>query len=68
MENGTCVDDALMAVNMGNVGIAIISRPPNHHKWVVKSVKNGWFIIAIPTLVFDRNLKSAVGSFLLKAS
>ena len=34
-----------------NVGIAIINHPPNHHKWIVQTIKNGWFIIAMPTLL-----------------
>ena len=37
-----------------NVGIAIINHPLNHpindHKWVVQTIKNWWFKIAIPTL------------------
>ena len=34
-----------------NVGIAIINHPPNHHKWVVYTIKHGWFIIAILTFL-----------------
>ena len=34
----------------GNVGIAIINHPPNHHVYGgIPPIKNGWFIVAIPT-------------------
>ena len=36
--------------HLHNVGIAIINHPPNHHKWVVYTIKDWWFIMAIPTL------------------
>ena len=43
-----------------NVGIAIINHPDNHHKWVVQTIKNGWIILAIPTLrgILDKSIQS----------
>ena len=41
---------ALKLTILGNVGIARINHPPNHHEWDVQTIQNGWFIIAIPTL------------------
>ena len=33
-----------------DVGIEIINHPPNHHKWMVLTIKNWWFIFAVPTI------------------
>ena len=38
------------AISTSNVGIAIINHPPNHQKCMVETIKNGWLIIAIPTI------------------
>ena len=47
---------AVKTYNGINLGIATINHPPNDHKWVVETIKNGWFIIAIPTLPRHRDL------------
>ena len=38
-----------------NVGITIINHPPNHHRYLVETIFNGWFIIVIPTLHSNPN-------------
>ena len=50
------------STDVSTVGIAIRNHRPNHHKWVVETIKNGWCGFAIPTLMVLSQFLSIIWS------